>query len=301
MWQTAGPVLFVVFVWWFTTGLVMMLGRFPAKTHPFCLAAASVVLVASLIGLKVTSEAVTTTNVVITFCCIVGIWAWHEMAFLFGYVTGTRAERCPDWASGWTRFRFAFAALSHHELALLATFIVVAALTWGGENIYGLGAFAILWLMRITAKLNLFLGVPHFSIDVLPTRLAYLASYFRKRQVRGFYLATLSIASAVAAYLIWLTVVSENLATADLVAMIMLISLLLLAILEHVFMAVPFADIALWRWALIDEDEAATRHPASPRNPGTKNRRRHAVGAIATRFKPSPKALEASPTPPGGD
>ncbi len=300
MWQTASPVLFVVFVWWFTTGLVMLLGRLPARTHPFSLAAATVMLLASLVGLTLSSAVVTTPNVVITFCCVVGIWAWHEMAFLFGYVTGTRVERCPEWASGWTRFRFAFAALSHHELALLATFIVVALLTWGGENLYGLGAFAILWLMRITAKLNLFLGVPHFSTDVLPMRLAYLASYFRKRQVRAFFLTTLLLSSSVAAYLIWLTVVTPDLGTADLVAMIMLISLLLLAILEHLFMAVPFADIALWRWALIDERDRAAGRPASPRQ-SENNCRRRAVGALATRFKPSQEALEATSTPPGGD
>lgn len=301
MWQTAGPVLFVVFVWWFTTGLVMLLGRLPARTHPVSLAAATILLVASLIGLKLTSEAVTTTNVVVTFCCIVGIWAWHEMAFLFGYVTGTRVERCPDWASGWTRFRFAFAALSHHELALLATFIGVVLLTWGGENLYGLGAFAILWLMRITAKLNLFLGVPHFSADVLPMRLAYLASYFRRRQVRAFFLTTLVLSSAVAAYLIWLTVVSSDLTPADMIAMIMLISLLLLAILEHLFMAVPFADIALWRWAQIDEGDGSGRPLNSPRHCDNKSRRCDTVEAFATRFKPSQKALKVTPTPPGGD
>ncbi len=301
MWQVAGSVLFVVFVWWFITGAVMLLGRLPRWTHPWSLAAASVGLVASIVALTVASQETTVFNVVVTFSAVIGIWAWHEMAFLFGYVTGTREEECPEWASGWTRFRFAFAALSHHELALLATFVVVVVLTWGGENLYGVGAFLILWLMRITAKLNLFLGVPHFSEDILPTRLAYLSSYFRKRQVAGFFMGTLAGSSVVAGYLIWRIVTGVDLAAADLIGMIMLASLLLLAILEHVFMAVPFADIALWRWALIEEDRKRDTETAIAIHSKDNNRRRGPVGLLRARLEPPKRVLETSSAPSGGD
>jgi putative photosynthetic complex assembly protein 2 len=300
MWQVAGPIVFVVFVWWFTTGAVILLGRLPAATHGWSLAGATLVLIASLLALKVASETVTTASVVVTFSAVIGIWAWHEMSFLFGYVTGHRNEACPDWASGWTRFRFAFAALSHHELALLATFLVVLALTWGAENLYGLGAFAILWLMRITAKLNLFLGVPHFSEEVLPRRLAYLASYFRKRQVAGFFMATLIVSSGVALALISRLATAVDLGAAHTVGMIMLVSLLALAILEHVFMAVPFADIALWRWALIEEG-GGRRFARSDRKTRTNNPRRSIVRRLAAGMRTPVEACATTSTRRGGD
>lgn len=300
MWQVWAPIIFVVFVWWFTTGAVILLGRLPAATHGWSLAGATLVLIASLVALKVSSESVTTTNVVITFSAVIGIWAWHEMSFLFGYVTGHRPEPCPDWASGWTRFRFAFAALSHHELALLATFVVVVALTWGAENLYGLGAFAILWLMRITAKLNLFLGVPHFSEEVLPSRLAYLASYFRKRQVAGFFMATLILSGGVALVLVIRLVTAVDLDPAHTVGMIMLISLLVLAILEHVFMAVPFADIALWRWALIDEEQGRGPEGANTETNAV-TPRRNLTRRFAVGFRTPIEACATTPTRRRGD
>ena len=179
--EIIGSVVFVTFAWWFSTGAVILLARLGREWQTWTMAIAFLVLAGSLFGLYAASAATTTENVVIAFCCVIGIWAWHELTFLLGVITGPRREPCSGSAFGWSRFRQAFAVLRHHELALVGMLVVIIGLTWNGENKYGLAAFALLWVMRLSAKLNLYFGVPHFSVDLLPDRLAYLASYFRQR------------------------------------------------------------------------------------------------------------------------
>ena len=45
-------------------------------------------------------------------------------------------------------------------VALLAALITLVLGTWGAENTFGMWTFAILYFARISAKLNLYLGVP---------------------------------------------------------------------------------------------------------------------------------------------
>ena|SRR6056297_1196081 len=250
--ETLGSLLFVVFVWWFATGVVLLLGRLGKSTFGWSFAFATVVLVMSLIGLSISSESLSTTNIVISFSCVIGIWAWHEMAFLFGYITGPRTLPSPKGAEGWNRFTHAFSALLYHELALFATLVIVVAITWGNDNLYGLAAFAILWVMRISAKLNIFFGVPHFSDDLLPPHLSHLATYFRVRPPSLFFGITVTLSAAVAAALLGRLLFGVDLSEADTVGLSVSLCLLLLAILEHGFMILPVKDANLWRWAMID-------------------------------------------------
>ena len=62
----------------------------------------------------------------------------------------------------------------YHELAL----IVLASWWWprrpGRANRVGLWTFMVLWVMRHSAKLNIFLGVRNLGENFLPPHLAYL-------------------------------------------------------------------------------------------------------------------------------
>ncbi len=51
-------------------------------------------------------------------------------------------------------------------------------MAWGHDNMLGAQAFALLFALRLSAKLNIFLGVPAFVDEMLPPHLAYLRSYF---------------------------------------------------------------------------------------------------------------------------
>jgi putative photosynthetic complex assembly protein 2 len=147
----------------------------------------------------------------------------------------------------------------HHEVALALTLAALVVLTWGQPNQIGTLTFLVLWVMRLSAKFNLFLGAPHRGEELLPAHLQHLKSYFRNRRMNA--LIPISILSGVA-----LACVLAGLAHApaalplEQVGYSLLLTLTLLAVLEHVFMFVPPPNALLWGWA----EPAATRHNPVP-------------------------------------
>jgi putative photosynthetic complex assembly protein 2 len=57
--------------------------------------AATVLLGVAFIGLAATRDDTRITGAYIAFTCTVLVWAWQEIAFLLGYVTGPRRTPCP--------------------------------------------------------------------------------------------------------------------------------------------------------------------------------------------------------------
>jgi putative photosynthetic complex assembly protein 2 len=169
------------------------------------------------------------------------------MSFLMGYVTGPRTTPCPPGATGWRRFRLAFETLLFHELAIAATAVLIVGLTWQAPNQTGTLAFLILMVMRISAKLNIFLGVPNLSDEFLPEHLGYLKSYFCKRRFNLLFPVSI-LGSLVAA--VWLARLAFGTEGPEAVGAALLLTLLSLAIVEHFFMMLPVADGALWLWAV---------------------------------------------------
>ena len=66
------------------------------------------------------------------------------------------------------RFINATQTVIYHEVAILATVAAIVALTWGAPNQFGTLTFIILWLARLSAKLNVYLGVPNLTEEFLP-------------------------------------------------------------------------------------------------------------------------------------
>ena len=160
--------LYTVFVWWFSTGVILYLNGMPRHTFKFTMTGATVVLVAALYALVITSQITEVWAAYCAFTCAVLVWAWQEIGFLLGFVTGSRRQACPEGATGWRRARYAFQAVSHHELALVILGVAVWLATKDGENQVGFYTFLILWAMRQSAKLNVFLGVRNLNEDFLP-------------------------------------------------------------------------------------------------------------------------------------
>jgi putative photosynthetic complex assembly protein 2 len=239
--------MFTVLMWWLSTGVILMLCALPKRTFGWSLLGASAVLCAALGGLADSAYTVSTTAAYVSFICAVGVWGWLEMSFLMGYVTGPRTTPCPPDATGWRRFRFALETLLYHELAILIAAGIVVWLTWGAPNQTGTFAFLILMVMRISAKLNIFLGVPYLTHDLLPARLAYLKSYFRRRSFNPLFPVSILGSTIVAIALIQKMLGTDG---AEAVGSALLLTLLSLAILEHSFMMLPLADGALWVWAM---------------------------------------------------
>src|SRR5271165_5089388 len=196
------PVLFTLFVWWFSTGIILIVGGMPKRTFRWSMLIATLVLFGSLYGLAATRNDTSIAGAYTAFTCAVLVWAWQETGFLLGFVTGPRQVPCPIGARGWRRAGLALQTILYNELAVVALACAVLALTWGGTNLVGTGTFMILWAMRQSAKLNLFLGVRNLSEEFLPPHLRYLETYFSRKPLNVLLPVSL-LASTTLTWIVW--------------------------------------------------------------------------------------------------
>lgn len=254
--QIALPMLFAAFVWWFSTGAILWLNRLPRTTFIWSFGAASAVSAAAVVGLMTSAGDVSTGGAYLAFACAIALWGWHEMSFLMGFILGPRRDACPADARGWRRFRLAAATVMHHEVALALTLVALVALTWNQPNQIGTLTFLVLWVMRLSAKFNLFLGAPHRGEELLPPHLQHLKSYFRHRRMNA--LIPVSIVGGIA--MAWALATVAHAPSApplEQVGYSLLLTMTLLAVLEHVFMFVPPPNALLWGWAAPDATRTA--------------------------------------------
>lgn len=254
------PVLYVLFLWWFSTGAILWLNRRSERVRRWSLGVATLAALGGFAALYFGREDTSLGGAYHAFTAALVIWGWIEMSFVMGVVTGPRTTPCPPQSRGWTRFWHAFQAIAYHELALVACLGLVAALSDGASNQVGFWTFAVLWLMRLSAKLNVFLGVPNFTDEFLPERLRYLETYFRVRSLNALFPLSITLATGTAVWL-GLAAAAAGSAPFEASALTFLTTLLTLAILEHWFMVLPLRDAALWQWALGDNltETAETR------------------------------------------
>jgi len=253
--EHAPAALFVVVAWWASTGVVLWVDGLPRSTFRMSLGAATALALAGLLGLWWSSGLESSTAAYVAFSSALVLWGWHELTFLLGVVTGPRKTACPSGARGWARFRYAAAVVIHHELALALTLAAVLALTWGAPNQVGARTFLVLWVMRLSAKLNVFLGVRNLTEKFIPEHLRYMLSYFRPARWNPLMPVSLIAAGAVFVWLVTQPVPADATALAT-VGKTLVATLLGLALLEHLFLALPVPDSMLWRWALRRGGEA---------------------------------------------
>jgi putative photosynthetic complex assembly protein 2 len=238
-----------VVAWFVATGAILWLDRRPVETYPASLVGATALAGVAFAVVLVTAEMPHAGAAFAGFLATLLLWGWHEMSFLMGLVTGPRRLPCPAGARGWRRFRFATATLIHHEIALAATALILFLVTWGQPNQVAPLTFLLLFAMRLSTKLNIFLGVPHMAHEMLPEHLAYLKSYFGTRRRSPLMplsiLATCLLAAGLAA-----AAAQAAPGSAEAATLVLLVTLTLLALLEHLFLLLPFRDSALWGWAM---------------------------------------------------
>lgn len=251
---------FTVLVWWASTGAILYLDGLPRRTFPWTMAATSVVASLAVWGLWYSSGQTTVAGAFCGFTCAILIWAWQEVAFLLGYVTGPRRGPCPEGATGWRRARYAFEAVSHHEIALVCLALAVVGATWDRPNPTGLWTYLVLWTMRQSAKLNVFLGVRNLNADFLPTHLKYLQTYFVRAPMNALFPASVAAATIVAIPM-WQAAFAAGASPFAVTSATLVASLLSLAILEHALLVLPLPAERLWSWGL--RSHAATQRTAS--------------------------------------
>lgn len=242
------PILFTLFVWWFSTGAILYLDGLPRRTHRWTMAGATGLAIGALHVLVATAQADGAGATYAAFTAAIVVWGWVEVAFLLGWVTGPRTSACPPGARGWRRAAFAFEAILWHEFALLAGALLIALATWDATNQVGLWSYLLLWVARLSTKLNLFLGVRNLGEDLLPDHLRYLHTYFARRSMNAL-LPISVLAGGVAAALLWVAA-QQAPAGGESVGFALLATLATLAVLEHLFLVLPVNVNAMWEWGL---------------------------------------------------
>lgn len=244
------PILFAVLVWWLSTGLVLLAVGRPRRTYPWSMLGVTLLLLLGLYGIAWSSGEANVTGAYVAFSSALLVWAWHETSFLTGLVTGPRTIPAEaPLANGRAPLRSAIETLLYHELAILLTGVVIAGMTVGASNRIGLWTFVVLWIMRLSAKLNVYLGVPNLTEEFLPEHLAYLKSYFCRKPMNMLF--PLSVTVATAATVLLVEAALEPAASPfEIVGSMLLASFLALAVIEHWFLVVPIRSAELWRWGL---------------------------------------------------
>ncbi|AWM04854.1 putative photosynthetic complex assembly protein PuhE [Bradyrhizobium amphicarpaeae] len=243
------PPIYAAFVWWFSTGAVLLLvgrsGRFGLSRAFLALG----LFPGALGGLALTAGDTSVGGAYTAFTCTILLWGAQEIAFLAGWLTGPRPEPCPVSAVGRARLGLALQAILYHEFALLACGVAIVALTWNGANQVGLWTFASLWVLRQTAKINLFLGVPVTNDELMPDAVKFLKTFFAKKPVSAFFPLSVTLATSVLVIMIQ-RIVEVAVTPFEVVGLTLVSTLFALGLVEHWFMLLPLPAITLWGWGM---------------------------------------------------
>ncbi|MFN8480920.1 MAG: putative photosynthetic complex assembly protein PuhE [Kouleothrix sp.] len=242
------PMLFALFVWWFSTGVIIYLDGLPRRTFKWSFLGGTILMFVALWGLASTRNDTSIMGAYLAFTWGTLAWGWQEMSFYMGYVTGPRTAPCPEGCGGIRHFGHAIQTSLYHELAVIAAAVAVLALTWGGTNQIGTWTFLIMWWMHQSAKLNVFFGVRNLSEEFLPEHLQFLRSFLTKKPMNAFFPISVTISTIITA-LLFQRAFAANASDFQAIGFTFLGFLMALAILEHWLLVMPFPS-KIWDWGL---------------------------------------------------
>jgi len=251
------PFIVTVAIWFFATGLIAWADNRGRATFSRSLVIGGACGIAGLIAILFASQSTALWAVYASFAGALMVWGWHEIGFLTGAAAGPRREPADAGLTGSRRFAQASATVIHHEVALAVTALLLISLSWNAPNQIGATVFVLLFALRLTAKINMFVGVPNSTAEMLPAHLAYLKTYFGRNRMTAL-LALSIIAILAVAFWFGSLAMAAPLGSAEMVGASLLTSLCLLGALEHGFLALPFRDGMLWGWAFRSRTRTTT-------------------------------------------
>ncbi|MBI1170413.1 DUF3623 family protein [bacterium] len=241
-----------LFLWWFSTGIILWRVRVAdngtRQDHVNSVVIGLPLLAVGIAAARASLGDLSANGIYLAFLAALALWGWIELAFLSGVITGPNLQPCPPFASQKDRFWRAVGTVAWHEAVLVSTVIGLGLATWHAANPFAFGTFALLFVARISAKLNLFLGVPRINTQFLPRPLGHLASHFRMGRITAFFPISVSALTVFSALLMERAINVEHPGMS--VGYSLLTCLCLLALLEHWFMVLPLPDEKLWRWMM---------------------------------------------------
>lgn len=241
-----------LFMWWFSTGVILWRVRVAdngsAQDHLNSVVIGLPLLAIGFAAARASLPDLSANGIYLAFLAALALWAWIELAFLSGIITGPNRAPCPAFTTATDRFWRAVGTIAWHELTLILTLTALGIASLHAANPFAFGTFALLFIARVFAKLNLFLGVPRINTQFLPRPLSHLASYFRIGRITAFFPISVSALTVGSALLMERAINVTHPGMS--VGYALLTCLCLLALLEHWFMVLPLPDEKLWRWMI---------------------------------------------------
>lgn len=234
---TLAAIAFVIVLWSISTAVIFYLDSLPVSTFKFSMAAATLGLSACAFAIWQLRDASTTYEIYTSFAAALLAWGWTEMALYMGYITGPRKQACALGCSGVAHFGHAINANLWHEIVVIA---FAAAIYFSG-NQTAFWCFTMLWLMHLSARLNVFLGVRNVSAEFVPDHMAVLKSFLRRRNMNALFPFSCVALAALTIYLVSLP---------QTLAITMASTLAAIGLLEHILLMLPLPTEKIWIWAL---------------------------------------------------
>ncbi len=234
----ASTIALVVLLWAASTALIFFLDSLPQRTFKWSMAAATLLLALSFYGVWQLRGETSTLAILASFTGSILVWGWMEMSLYMGYITGPRKQSCPHGCQGVKHFGHAVAVNLWHELAIIAG----ATAFWLIGNDMALWTYVMLWLMHLSARLNVFLGVRNVSAEFVPEHMAVLRSFLRKRSMNPLFPVS---CLALAALTIWLAFNSGSQSLPYTIAT----TLAVIGLIEHILLMLPLPVERLWHWS----------------------------------------------------
>jgi putative photosynthetic complex assembly protein 2 len=243
------PALYGLFIWWLSTGVIVYLNNLPPRTFRWSMAAGTLVSAIALNRLGASSAVATPAGAYAAFTYGVLVWGWHEMAFFMGFVTGPRRTGCARGCSGWAHFGHGVQACLDHEIAIIISAVAVVWITRGGVNQVGMWTFMVLWGMRQSSKLNVFLGVRNLNEEFLPKHLAFLKSFMRRRPMNPLFPVSVAVGTWITTMLVQ-RAEAPGISAFNATGLSFLITMMALGVIEHWFLVLPLPFAKIWGWWL---------------------------------------------------
>ena len=244
--------VFVILMWGVSTGIIFYLDSLSPRTFPWSMAGATLVLAVCGYAIWILRGNNSTAEIAISFAAGLLAWGWTEISLYMGYVTGPRKTRCVEGCSGVKHFGHAVSANLWHEIIVILFAIVI----WLTANQTATWCFVMLWLMHLSARLNVFLGARNVSAEFVPAHMEVLKGFLRQRNMNPLFPVSCIVLVCLVYYLVMLQQTFEITMAATLAA---------IGLLEHVLLMLPLPTEKLWTWALskksrVSSDTSAKSH-----------------------------------------
>jgi putative photosynthetic complex assembly protein 2 len=231
----------------------------PVKTFKWSMLAGSVLTLLAFGWLWSSVRDVSARAAIIGFTSALIIWGWMEMSLYMGFVTGPRKHRCAAGCKGAAHFGHAIAANLWHELAIIAAAAVIAAISWKAENQTGLWTYIILWLMHLSARLNVFLGVRNVSEEFVPPHMDVLKGFLRQKRMNVLFPFSVLASTLIALWMVEQTSVATG--AFAITSWSLLTAMMVIGILEHWLLMLPIPFARIWAWSLKARDVSSFELP----------------------------------------